>query len=89
MIVDTVRRHLTVRGMVECDPDFGWRCSARSTSTGCEICTFPAESVEGPTSCALDRFTRLYPNRVLACCVAGLSPRWLPREWEVMEAHPS
>jgi len=38
----------------------------------------------------VDWFTRLYPNRVLACFLDCLSPRaWYQADWAVMEAHPA
>ena len=92
VIVDTVCRHLTVRGMVECDPDF-WPALhyALDEYPDVKILYLPGRSRwKGPDMVHfLDWFTRLYPDRVLACCVGGLSPRaWYPKEWEVMEAHP-
>lgn len=93
VIVDTAFQHVTVRGMVERDPNF-WPAlhyaldeypdvkilylPGRSTWKGADIVLF------------LDLFTRLYPNRVLACSVGSLSPRaWYQAEWEVVEAHPA
>lgn len=92
VIVDTVWRHLTVRGMVECDPDF-WLALhyALDEYPDVKILYLPGRSRwKGPDMVHfLDWFTRLYPNRVLACCVGSLSPRADYRaEWEVMEAHP-
>ena len=93
LIVDTASHHVTLRGLAERDPDF-WPALqfAFDEYPGVKIlyahgrCTWKGADVAR----FLDWFTRLYPNRVLACCVGCLSPRALYQyEWAVMRAHPA
>ena len=92
VIVDTVLHHVTVRGMVECDPNFLPALQyALDKYPDVKILYLPGRSTWKGADMVrfLDWFTRLYPNRILACCVGSLSPRAIYRaEWEVMEAHP-
>ena len=93
LIVDTEFNHVSFRGLAERKPDF-WPALqfAFNDYPGVKIlyahgrCTWKgADFVR-----FLDWFTRLYPNRVLACCVGCLSPRALYQsEWAVMRAHPA
>ena len=93
LIVDTESNHVSLRGLAECKPDF-WPALqfAFDDYPGVKIlyahgrCTWKgADFVR-----FLDWFTRLYPNRVLACCVGCLTPRRLYQsEWAVMSAHPA
>lgn len=93
LIVDTASHHVSLRGLAECNPDF-WPALqfAFDDYPGVKIlyahgrCTWKGEDVVR----FLDWFTRLYPNRVLACCVGCLSPRALYQsEWAIMRAHPA
>ena len=93
MFVDMASHHVTLRGLAEREPDF-WPALrlAFDDYPGVKIlyahgrCTWKGADVVR----FLEWFTRLYPNRVLACCVGCLSPSALYQsEWAVMRAHPA
>lgn len=92
-IVDSHCKHVSLRGLAEAHRDF-WP-SLHVVFDDCPDVKILYTSVrctwKGPDVVRfLDWFTRRYPNRVLACCLAGLSPRaWYKSHWALPEAHPA
>ena len=93
MIVDTHFQHVTLRGLVERDRDF-WPSLRIVFDDHSDVKILYAHGRcfwKGPDVVRfLDWFTRLYPNRVLACCLDFISPRdWYRADWTLIETHPA